>query len=131
MTKKKLMSGRRLKLLICLGLMCVSTLLSRAQPARTEASRTGRYQTIEVHKLEVAPDVDIPSNQINVIFLEIVDELHKIKKFDRVTKGGSQTASDVVPKAQPGLRLTGTISKYYAFCASEIYDRVRRNMDAG
>ncbi|MFN0139322.1 MAG: hypothetical protein ACKVQW_04450 [Pyrinomonadaceae bacterium] len=102
------------KFLTCVLLIAASAFLATAQSAQTDIPQKGKYRSIEVQKLDVAPDVDIPSNQINVIFLEIVDELHKIKKFDRVTKAGSKSAENTVLDAQPRLRLEGTISRYSA-----------------
>ncbi len=73
------------KILICSAVLSASALLAMAQAA-TDNIQKGKYRAIEVSTFEVAPGMDIPSNQINVILLEIVDELYKIKKFDRITK---------------------------------------------
>lgn len=85
--------------------------------AQAEAPKnvvTGIYRAIDVQKLRVEPDVNIPSNQINVIFLEIVDELYKLKKFDRITKIGLDDAPIATTAGEPKLRLEGTIARYFA-----------------
>src|SRR4051812_13506409 len=61
-----------------------------AQTTEPARDLKGKYLAVEVEKFEVAKDVDIPDNQINVLMLEIVDELFKIKKFDQVIKPSSK-----------------------------------------
>lgn len=82
---------------------------ANAQTTSDSGNLKGKYSTIEVVKLSVASDVDIPANQITVVWLEIVDELHKIKKFDRIIKSKSKSEP-----AETSLRLEGTIANYYA-----------------
>ena len=97
-------------LVICFGLLFTSL---AAQTATVNVGLKGKYRAIEVAKLDVASDVDIPTNQINIVFLEIVDELYKIKRFDRITKLGS-TPTAVSADGLSTLRLEGAIAKYFA-----------------
>ena len=113
------------------GLILAAAVFAAAQTTTSDNNQKGKYRAIEVAKLEVAQDVDIPSNQINVIWLEIVDELHKIKKFDRIIKLGSNAAT-ATPYTQPTLRLQGTIARYSALVpqdrtvgAGDIWTRVK------
>ena len=97
-------------LVICFGIFFSSL---AAQTVTVDVGLKGKYRGIEVAKLDVALDVDIPTNQINVVFLEIVDELNKIKKFDRITKLGSNPNARSA-NSMPTIRLEGTIAKYFA-----------------
>jgi hypothetical protein len=99
-------------ILLGVFLLTVSSSILSAQTAKSDNTLKGKYHSIEVVKFEVDPDVDIPSNQINVIWLEVVDELYKLKKFERITKTKAATIAN--PNIISSLRLQGTIAKYNA-----------------
>jgi hypothetical protein len=86
-------------------------------------------QSIEVERFDVKEGIDFPASSVDVIMTEIVDELTKLKKFRQVrattvlaspakpaAETGTTTSApetDPTPeKANAGLLLTGTITKY-------------------
>ena len=71
------------------------------------------YHTIEVTRFDVDPSVDIPANQIDVLMLEIVDEIYKLKKFDQILKPSKNLIAQA-DNTKPTVKLIGTFTKYYA-----------------
>ena len=64
-------------------------------------------KSIEVSKFDVHEDVKFPDSALDVMTSEIVDELVKLKRFDKVTSSAS-----AVPHTGTTLLLTGTVTKF-------------------
>ncbi len=67
-----------------------------------------KYQTIEVLRFDIQPGVDFPADYLITMTEELVTHLQKTQKFKQVLREG-ETPADV---EAPGMRLTGTVTKY-------------------
>ena len=103
--------------LLSIAFLFAATLAAKAQTPATDLK--GKYRAIEVTRFAVDPSVDIPDNQIDVLMLEIVDELYKIKKFDQISKP-SKTAPATKSYSQPTIRIEGTFTKYFALIPQKL-----------
>lgn len=105
--------------LMCL--VCVAPVYS--QNKKTE------YQSVEITKFEIKPDVKFPASRLDVMMSEIAEELTKTKKFSSVKNNSPEsesaektpeaTTDTDKPKVKPGqiadnsaLYLTGIVTEY-------------------
>ncbi len=103
-----------LRLLIVVMASFFSVTFAQSKSTSNDNGLKGKYRSIEVVKLNVDSGVDIPANQVNVVWLEIIDELHKLKKFDRIIKLDPNTALASHVGHAPKIRLESTIARYFA-----------------
>jgi len=90
-----------------------------AQDAKSSKEVKGKYQNIEVTKFDIKEGVEFPSDSLNVMIAEIVEELKQLNKFKQVTSA-NETKTDT-NKTEDGaktetdgatIRLSGTITKF-------------------
>lgn len=100
------------KMLILFGLVLLLTSFAKAQTSKNTTDLKNKYQAIEVSRFEVSPTLNIPTNKITLIMLEIVNELDKLKKFKKITKANLKNEFEDDQSTEPKIRLIGSIVDY-------------------
>jgi len=109
------------KIWFYLSLFLLFNSIAIAQDAVPDKKSRGKYTTIEVSRFEVTQGSSIPENVINLIMLEIVDEMYKLKAFQRIIRPNIKNEFEGTNDTGPKVRLTGTILKYDAGINLEKY----------
>lgn len=91
-------------------LLLFTALPVTAQPPPKTAK--GKYTVARLERFEVAANVEMSKERVNVLMLEIAEELYKLKKFKDVIEPG-KPLPPAMASAQV-LRISGTVTDFYS-----------------
>lgn len=111
-TNIKTMRYLSIKMLSLLGLVLLISSFIQAQAPKNADDLKNKYRVIEVSRFEVSSTLNIPTNKITLIMLEIVDQLDKLKKFKKIYKANLKNEFEKDSSNEPKIRLTGSIIDY-------------------
>lgn len=111
----------RSKIWFYLPLFLLFNSIAFAQKAVPDKKSPREYTTIEVSRFEFTQGDSIPEKVIDLIMLEIVDEMYKLKTFRRIIKPNLKNEFESSDDIGPKIRLTGTIIKYDVGINAEKY----------